>query len=68
MQLNRVFRMMLPITEWCVGPAPFRQAQGPERVEGLAAGPRFIREDGPPTSGDPTSDDMVTAKASTDRF
>jgi hypothetical protein len=27
---------------WCVGPAPFRQAQGPERVEGLVAGLQFI--------------------------
>ena len=30
--------------KWCVGPAPFRQAQGPERVEGLAAGPQPIGE------------------------
>ena len=31
-------------TESCVGPAPFRQAQGPERVEGLVAGPRFLEK------------------------
>ncbi len=43
MQLNRVIRMMSSLIEWCVGPAPFRQAQGPERIEGLVAGPVFDR-------------------------
>ena len=42
-------------TKRCIGPAPFRQAQGPERVEGLVAGPMVRGGNGPPTSGDPTS-------------
>jgi hypothetical protein len=32
---------MLADAERSVGPAPFRQAQGPEHVEGLVAGPVF---------------------------
>jgi hypothetical protein len=40
-QLDHALRMTPAITEWCVGPAPFRQAQGPEHVEGLVAGPIF---------------------------
>jgi hypothetical protein len=47
MQPSTIARMMLSNTEQRVGPAPFRQAQCPERVcgepvepvEGLLAGP-----------------------------
>jgi hypothetical protein len=44
--------------EMCVGPAPFRQAQGPERVEGLAARPQLIGE---------TARRSSSAKATEDR-
>jgi len=42
MQTSTVLRMTWADTEPCVGPAPFRQAQGPEHVEGLVAGPQVI--------------------------
>jgi hypothetical protein len=44
MQTIIVLRILLADTEQCVGPAPFPQAQGPERIEGLVAGPQFDPE------------------------